>query len=306
LRPDALSVRALGAAHPKEDPSMEEVIRATGGLEGKAYLVTGGGTGIGRACAAALSADGAAVTICGRTESKLQEAAEAVQKVSSNGGSVQWVCADVTVEAEVEAAVERARQPTGRLDGCVANAGGGGGMAPFHLQDTAEFIRVLELNVVGTMLCVKHTLPSMIEAGGGSFVGMSSIAGHVTHPYFGAYTAGKAGIEQIIRNAADEYGPSKVRFNAIRPGFISTEIMQGVPRDSEVYASYIENTPLHDVGSPADVGALCRFLVGPESRWITGQVINVDGGHSLRRGPQFTQFAEAMFGEGLAPTLPPK
>ena len=285
---------------------MDEIIRSTGGLEGKAYLVTGGGTGIGRACAAALAADGAAVTICGRTAEKLEDAAERVAKIAGHGGSVQWLTADVTKEADVEAAVAKAGEPTGGLDGCVANAGGGGGMGPYHLQDTEEFIRVLQLNVVGTMLCVKHSIPPMLEAGGGSFVGMSSIAGHVTHPYFGAYTAGKAGIEQIIRNAADEYGPSKLRFNGIRPGFIATEIMEGVPRDSAVYESYIENTPLHDVGFPADVGALCRFLVGPESRWITGQLINVDGGHSLRRGPQFTQFAEAMFGDKLAPTLPPR
>lgn len=285
---------------------MEDVIRSTGGLEGKAYLVTGGGTGIGRACAAALAADGAAVTICGRTQSKLEDAVERVTKLLGHGGKISSVVADVTVEADVASAVAKAAESTGALDGCVANAGGGGGMGPLHLQEVDEFLRVLHLNVLGTMLCVKHTLPYMIEAGGGSFVGMSSIAGHVTHPYFGAYTAGKAGIEQLIRNAADEYGPSKVRFNAIRPGFIATELMEGVPRDSAVYASYIENTPLHDVGQPADVGALCRFLVGPESRWITGQLINVDGGHSLRRGPQFTQFAEAMFGDKIASTLPPE
>ena len=145
----------------------------------------------------------------------------------------------------------------------------------------------------------------MVAAGGGSFVEMSSIAGHVTHPYFGAYTASKAGIEQIVRNAADEYGPSRLRFNAIRPGFIATERMEGIPRDSDVFRSYIENTPLADVGQPADVGALCRFLIGPESRWINGQAINVDGGHSLRRGPDFGAFAEAIHSrDALAWTLP--
>ena len=100
----------------------------------------------------------------------------------------------------------------------------------------------------------------------------------------------KAGIEAMIRNAADENGVHKVRFNAIRPGFIATEIMAGIPRDGDVFRSYVENTPLGDVGEPADVGQLARFLVGPESRWITGQCINVDGGHSLRRGPDFTSF----------------
>ncbi len=278
---------------------MAEAVRPAGGLEGRTVIVTGGGTGIGRACAERLAADGAAVTICGRTESKLQEAAARIKAVADCGGSVQHVVTDVTDEDDVKRLVARALEPTGKLDGCVANAGGGGGMGPYHVQDTQEFLRVLHLNVLGTMLCVKHTVPPMVEAGGGSFVGMSSIAGHQTHLYFGAYTVGKAGIEQMMRNAADEYGAQQVRFNAIRPGFVATEIMEGIPRESEVYQSYITQTPMGDVGQPDDVGHLARFLIGPESRWITGQIINVDGGHSLRRGPDFTQFAEAAHGRAV-------
>jgi NAD(P)-dependent dehydrogenase (short-subunit alcohol dehydrogenase family) len=270
--------------------------RPSGGLEGYAVLVTGGGTGIGRGCAARLAADGAAVTICGRTEAKLEDAAKRIAETAGHGGSVQIAVADVTVEAEVERAVAKALEPTGKLDGCVANAGGGGGMGPYHTLATEEFLRVLHLNVLGTMLCIKHTVPSMVEAGGGSFVGMSSIAGHVTHPWFGAYTPGKAGIEAMMRNAADEYGRVGVRFNAIRPGFIATEIMEGIPRDSAVYASYVQNTPMADVGQPEDVAHLARFLIGPESRWVTGVAINVDGGHALRRGPDFTQFVEPALG----------
>ena len=279
--------------------------RPAGGLEGKAVLVTGGGTGIGRACAEAAAADGAAVTICGRTESKLQDAAKRIREKAGCGGSVQYVVADVTDEASVKNAVAVALEPTDQLDGCVANAGGGGGMGPYHMQDTAEFLRVLHLNVLGTMLCVKHTVPHMVKAGGGSFVGMSSIAGHQTHLYFGAYTVGKAGIEQMMRNAADEFGAKKVRFNGIRPGFIATEIMEGVPRDSAVYDSYITQTPMQGVGEPEDVGSLARFLLGEESRWVTGQIINVDGGHSLRRGPDFTAFVEPALGrEVLEGKLP--
>ncbi len=268
----------------------------TGGLEGMAFLVTGGGTGIGAACAARLATDGAAVTICGRTASKLEEAAKKIEAAAGHGGRVQVVTGDVTNEEDVKRIVARAASLTGELDGCVANAGGGGGMGPYHLQNTEEFIRVLHLNVLGTMLCVKHTVPLMRKAGGGSFVGMSSIAGHVTHLYFGAYCVGKAGIEQMMKNAADEFGPAKIRFNSIRPGFIATEIMDGIPRDSSVYKSYIENTPLADVGESEDVAHLARFLVGPESRWVTGCAINVDGGHALRRGPDFTQFVEPAIG----------
>jgi NAD(P)-dependent dehydrogenase (short-subunit alcohol dehydrogenase family) len=285
---------------------MTRAARPSGGLEGLAVLVTGGGTGIGRACAERLAADGAAVTICGRTASKLADAAKRIEASAGHGGSVRFLVADVTCEEDVRSAVAFALEPTGRLDGCVANAGGGGGMGPFHVQDVAEFLRVLHLNVLGTMLCIKHSVAHMIAAGGGSFVGMSSLAGHVTHPYFGAYTAGKAGIEAMMRNAADEYGHLGVRFNAIRPGFIATEIMGHIPRESATYRSYIENTPMNGVGEPEDVGQLARFLIGPESRWITGQAINVDGGHSLRRGPNFSEFAEAMFGRAVLDGKPPE
>jgi NAD(P)-dependent dehydrogenase (short-subunit alcohol dehydrogenase family) len=258
---------------------MAQCTQPSGGLEGMAVLVTGGGTGIGRACA---------------------------ERLAAHGGSVRWIAADVTREEDVRAAVARALEPTGRLDGCVANAGGGGGIGPYHVQEVEEFLRVLHLNVLGTMLCIKHTVTHLIEAGGGSFVGMSSLAGHVTHPYFGAYTAGKAGIEAMIRNAADEYGHKGVRFNAIRPGFIATEIMVHIPRESATYRSYVENTPMAGVGEPEDVAHLARFLIGPGSRWITGEAINVDGGHSLRRGPSFAEFAEAVYGRGVLDGEPPE
>jgi NAD(P)-dependent dehydrogenase (short-subunit alcohol dehydrogenase family) len=281
--------------------SVGQIGEPSGGLEGYAVLVTGGGTGIGAGCAARLAADGAAVTICGRTEKRLVEAVTAIEGRVGHGGSVQYVVADVTDEDSVRAAVEVAARPTGGLYGCVANAGGGGGMAPTHLLDTQEFLRVLHLNVLGTMLCAKHTIPYLVASGRGSFVGMSSIAGEVTHLWFGAYPVGKAGLEALIRNAADEYGPTGTRFNAIRPGFIATEIMEGIPREGPVYESYLTNTPMAEsreggVGDADDVGALARFLIGPDARWITGQIIDVDGGHHLRRGPDFTAFIEPALG----------
>jgi len=269
-------------------------------VAGKSVIVTGGGTGIGAACARALASGGALVTICGRTEARLAAIAD---EIRAGGGTVQHIVADVTDEAEVAALVEVAVDTYGALHGFVANAGGGGGMGPYHLQDTQEFLRVLHLNVLGTMLSVKHSVRHLM-ATHGSFVGMSSLAGYRTHLWFGAYTVGKAGIEAMMRNAADEYGPAGVRFNSIRPGFIATEIMEGIPRESPVYASYIENTPLGDVGRPEDVAHLARFLISDESRWITGQEIAVDGGHSLRRGPDFSAFVEPMLGDIGLPGAP--
>ena len=258
-------------------------------LAGTGVLVTGGGTGIGKACARQLVEHGANVTIAGRTESSLQAAVLEIE-AAELPGSIQLITGDVTNEADVQAFVKKAAEPSGTLTGVIANAGGGGMPMAYGDVDTEEFMRVLNLNVLGTMLCMKHSIPLMQTSGGGSFVGMSSLAGHITHPYFHAYCAGKAGIEAMMRNAADEYGKDKIRFNAIRPGFIATEIMAGIPKDSDVYRSYIENTPMDGVGQPEDVADLARFLLGDESRWITGQCINVDGGHSLRRGPDFSSF----------------
>jgi 7-alpha-hydroxysteroid dehydrogenase len=255
-------------------------------LDGKSVIVTGGGTGIGAACARLLAESGASVTICGRTAAKLDQV---VDSIGATGGRVRGVVADVTVEDDVRRVVAESVSTFGGVHGFVANAGGGGALNPYHLADANDFMRVLQLNVMGTMLCMKHVIPELAKVRG-SFVGMSSIAGHVTHLWFGAYPVAKAAIESMMRNAADEYGALGVRFNSVRPGFITTEIMEGVPRDSDVYRSYLENTPMNGVGEPDDVAMLVRFLLSDESKWITGQEIGVDGGHSVRRGPDFTQF----------------
>lgn len=256
-------------------------------LEGRSVIVSGGGTGIGSACARLAAAEGARVTICGRRPGPLEATADAVR---ADGGLIETVVADVTEETDVVRLVADAVEFGGGLHGVVANAGGGGALAPYHRLDVGEFERVLRLNVVGTLLCVKHSVAHLAGAGGGSFIGLSSIAGHVTHPYFGAYPVAKAGIESMIKNAADEYGSAHVRFNAIQPGFIATEVMAGIERGGPVWRSYVEQTPLGDVGQPDDVAQVVRFLLSDESRWITGQTIAVDGGHSLRRGPDYGSF----------------
>jgi 7-alpha-hydroxysteroid dehydrogenase len=267
----------------------------TRSLEGASVVITGGGTGIGAACARKVAEEGAIVTICGRTESRLEATAEDIR---SGGGQVSTVVADITIEDDVARVMASAASFGKGLSGVVANAGGGGGLAPYHLQNVDEFVRVLHLNVVGTLLCIKHALPHLARDGGGSFVALSSIAGHVTHRYFGAYPVAKAGIESMIRNAADEYGHAGVRFNALQPGFITTEVMEGIERGGPVWNSYVEQTPLGDVGHPEDVANVARFLLSDESRWITGQALAVDGGHSLRAGPDYSSYAERAFSAG--------
>ena len=259
---------------------------------GAGALVTGGGTGIGSACATELARVGAKVMICGRTRSKLEDTVAALRE---EGLEAECVTADVTDETQVVAAVNSTVEWAGKLRGVVANAGGGGMLAPYHLQDAAEYRRVLEVNVVGTMLCVKHSVPAMVAAGGGSFVAISSIASTRTHPVFGAYPVAKAAIDAMMRNAADEYGPAGLRFNSVQPGFVATEIMEAVPRDSPVFESYLRNTPLGGVSEPAEIASVVAFLLSAGSCRITGQSIAVDGGHNLRAGPDFRPFT------GLSP-----
>ena len=251
-------------------------------------LITGGGTGIGRACAETLARHGVDVIICGRTLETLQIASEEIK--SAHNAQVEYLSCDVTEEESVEECLSKAAGPSKTLDGVVANAGGAIGLGSYQDLNTDQYLDTLKLNILGTMHCVKHSIPYFANNGGGSFIGMSSIASNLTHRYFGAYTVSKAGIETMMKNAADEYGGLKIRFNAVRPGFIATEIMEVIPRNSEIFKSYVENIPLGEVGKPEDVASLVKFLLGSESSWITGQIFTIDGGHSLRAGPDYSEF----------------
>ena len=273
--------------------------KGQGALAGTGALVTGGGSGIGLGCAKRLAADGAAVTICGRTPDKLEAAAKEIRAVAAAGAEVRTVAADVTDEADVERAVAAACDGA-VLRAVVASAGGSSTVGPITQVDATAFRNTLELNVVGTFLTLKHTARAMVANGGGSFVAVSSIASSNTHRWFGAYGPAKAGIEKLCEMAADELGASGVRVNVIRPGLVDTELVAGVLASDEVLNDYLECMPLGRVGTPDDVANLARFLVGPESSWITGQTVNCDGGHSLRRGPDFRAFFEPLFGaDGL-------
>lgn len=266
-------------------------------LEGLGALVTGGGSGIGLAVATRLAADGAAVTVCGRTPSRLEEAvAQVVEAVPD--ARIAGRAADVTDEAQVRSVVAAARDlGGGRLGAVVASAGGSESIGPVTHLDTDQWRRTLDLNLTGTMLALKHGAAAMVDGGGGSFVAVSSFASNRTHPWFGAYGPAKAGVDQLCRQAADELGPSQVRVNAVCPGLVRTDLVSFITAGGEVLDDYLANTPLGRFGEPEDVAALVRFLVGPESSWMTGQTINLDGGQSLRRGPSLRSVLEPVFGE---------
>lgn len=267
-------------------------------LAGQAALVTGGGSGIGLGCARHLLRDGASVTLAGRSAARLDAAADELRAEAPEGAEVRTVACDVTVEADVEAAVAAAAEATGGLQLCVASAGTGT-LGPVIALPSDQWRQVLDTNLTGAFFTLKHAGAAMVRAGGGAFVGLSSIAAPLTHPFMAAYCVSKAGLEALVRTAADELGRANVRVNAVRPGLVPTELAAPLEQDPAVLEDYLDQMPVRRTGTVDDVGALVRFLCGPESSWITGQCIGVDGGHHLRRGPDVEHWARALYGDDV-------
>jgi len=260
----------------------------TTSISGRTALVTGGGSGIGLASAARLAADGAHVSICGRTESKLDAAVETIKPSVGEGGSIRRIVADITVDEQIAAAATFAAEPTGGLDIVFANAGGSLHLGPFESADAEAIRATVDLNLVGTMLTIKHAVPLMRAAGGGSIIGMSSGAGHFPHRHLWAYGAAKAGIDMLCRSAAEELGGDGIRVNSVQPGIVDDELMAFITAGGPLLDDYIEGMPLGRVGQVDDISAAVRFLAGPESSWITGVNLPIDGGHHLRHGADYS------------------
>jgi NAD(P)-dependent dehydrogenase (short-subunit alcohol dehydrogenase family) len=250
----------------------------SGVLEGKAALITGGGSGIGLACATALHADGAHVTLAGRREAVVKAAAAEL------GERASYVQCDVASEADVVRAVEVASSALGGLHLAVLSAGTGAG-GPLTMVPIEMWNACMDTNLTGAFLCIKHAGTAMVAAGGGSIVAMSSIAAPLTHRMMTPYCVSKAALEALVKGAADELGASNVRVNAVRPGLVPTDLATPLAANEGIVADYIEQMPLGRLGTVEDIANGVRYLCGPESSWVTGQCFAIDGGHTLRRGP---------------------
>ena len=258
-------------------------------LKGKVALVTGAGSGIGKAAALTLGAAGANVVVMSRTASEVDETAS---EIRSAGGESLALSADTSDDAAMEALVTRTVSHYGRLDIVVANAGINGVWAPIESLTPEEWDKTIAVNLRGTYLTIHHAVPHLVRSGGGSIVVISSINGTrtFTTPGASAYSVTKAGQLALVQQLALELGSRGIRINAICPGGIETEISDNTEQRGKDVTEVPVEFPEGDIplthgkkGKAQDVADAVLFLASDASRHITGTPIWIDGGQSLLR-----------------------
>jgi len=264
-------------------------------LQDMGILVTGGGSGIGLGISRRLLADGAAVTIVGRSAQRLEEGRQALVAAGADPAAVRAHAADMSREDPCRRAVEAASELRGGLHAAVACAGEPRGqMAPVTQLDLDRWHSVFENNVVVTMLTLKYAARALVRAGGGSFIAISSISSTLAARFTSPIASAKAAIDQLCRVAASELGPSSVRVNVVRPGLVQVG-RQDLP--DEIERDFRSAVVLPRLGCPADIADVVSFLASPRATWITGQVISVDGGQTISRPFDASPWVEPVYGQ---------
>ena len=262
-----------------------------GQVSGKVAVVTGGASGIGEACSETLAREGAAVLITDIDDALGKEVA---QRITKAGGKAYYLRHDVREEAGWPGVIAEAEKRFGRLDIMVANAGIGV-MAPIAEMSLADWQRQQAINLDGVFLSIKHAIPAMKRAGGGSIVLMSSVAGLRGAPGLAAYSATKGGVRLLAKSVALEHAADNIRCNSVHPGIIATPIWGKIPTGAEgnrrnapidPRERAAQSVPLPRVGEAQDVANGVLFLCTEAANYMTGQELVIDGGMTAGGRPQ--------------------
>lgn len=249
-------------------------------LAGKRCVITGAGSGIGRASALRFAAEGAAVLVVGRRQENTEQT---VAMIHAAGGQAAALVTDATVEANVQAIVARCVAEFGGLDVFFANIAVPGTNTPLLEQSTAEWNEVWNVNVISAFLAVKHAGAHMVAQGSGSIILTSSAASLRANAGAISYSASKAAVNSLAQTAANAFSGSGVRVNAILPGLVETQMTRKVfeqARERGVEARIGHMVPLKRAGQPHEIAAMAAFLASEDSSFVTGQLYSVDGGVS--------------------------
>jgi len=248
-----------------------------GRLEGKSVIITGAGSGIGRAASLLFSKEGARLIAVDRNEN-VKETADLVTKA---GGTIEAVMADAGSENDVKAFIDKAVAKYGRLDAIWANAGISGGLVPIAEQTVEQWQEILRINLIGAFLAVKHSMPHMIKQGHGAIVCTASVAGLKSGASGHPYAASKAGVISLVQTTAYSLSGTGVRINAVCPGLIETGMTRPMfdrAKERGTTDKIGQLNPLKRAGQPHEIAAMGLFLASDEASYVNGQAFPVDGG----------------------------
>ncbi len=251
-----------------------------GRLQGKRAIVTGAGSGIGRASAKLFATEGAAVLIVDKVAGAVEETAA---QIRSAGGKAIALAADAGAEADVRAFIDKALTELGGLDVVYANAGISGGLVPLLEQTVEQWQEILRVNLIGPFLAIRCAAPHMIKQGKGSIICTASVAGLRANAGGNPYSASKAGVISLAQTAANALTGTGVRVNAICPGLIETGMTRPIfdrARERGTEGKIGQLNPLQRPGAPEEIAAMALFLASDEASYVNGQAFAVDGGLS--------------------------
>lgn len=252
-------------------------------LTDKAVLITGAASGIGRATALEAHAEGARLLLCDTDD---DAGAAIAEEIGADGGTASFVSCDVTDEAAVEATVAAAVERLGGLDAAFNCAGILGALGPVADIAEADFRRIIDVDLVGVLLFLKHELRAMVPTGSGSILNMASAAGLIGWPGACGYVAAKHGVVGLTKSAALEYAEQGIRVNSICPSYVLTPMVEqelfadALGGDEELIAAARANHPIGRFARPEEIAATAVWLLSDKASFVTGTAMSVDGGYT--------------------------